>query len=87
MKTMKIPMRRCVVSRESVPKSELTRIVVNKEGEVAVDSSGKMNGRGAYILLNKKNVAAARKKNILEKVLKVNNLDEIYTTLEELCDE
>ncbi len=87
MKTMKIPMRRCVVSKESVPKSELTRIVVNKEGEVAVDSSGKMNGRGAYILLNKKNVAAARKKNILEKVLKVNNLDEIYTTLEELCDE
>ena len=45
----KIPMRMCVVTRERFPKQELIRVVVNKEGVVTVDETGKLNGKGAYI--------------------------------------
>ena len=45
----KIPMRTCAVSQEKCPKGELIRIVRNKDGEVFVDLSGKMNGRGVYL--------------------------------------
>ena len=49
MKQKKIPLRSCVVTRERLPKQELLRVVRTKEGEVKIDDSGKMNGRGAYI--------------------------------------
>ena len=45
----KIPLRKCVVTQERLPKKDLLRIVRNNEGEVMVDLSGKANGRGAYI--------------------------------------
>ncbi len=87
MKERKVPMRTCVVSRTSHPKNDLTRVVVNKEGEVFVDATGKMNGRGAYLLLSSENIANARKKKVLEKILKVNDLEQIYLQLERLLDE
>ena len=43
MKTKKIPMRMCVVTREKLPKQELIR-VVNFEGKTFVDVTGKHNG-------------------------------------------
>lgn len=49
MKQKKIPLRTCVVSGEQFPKRDLLRIVKTKEGEIKVDETGKMNGRGAYI--------------------------------------
>ena len=45
----KIPLRKCVVTQERLPKKDLLRIVKNNEGEVFVDLSSKANGRGAYI--------------------------------------
>ena len=45
----KIPLRKCVVTQERLPKKDLLRIVKNNEGEVFVDLSYKANGRGAYI--------------------------------------
>ena len=45
----KIPLRKCVVTQERLPKKDLLRVVKNNEGEVMVDLSGKANGRGAYI--------------------------------------
>ena len=49
MKTRKIPMRKCVVSNEMKRKKELVRIVKNQAGEIAIDPTGRMNGRGAYV--------------------------------------
>ena len=49
MKKRKIPLRSCVVTNEKLDKRQLLRVVKNKEGEVKVDLTGKMNGRGAYI--------------------------------------
>ena len=45
----KIPLRKCVVTQERLPKKDLLRIVKNSDNEVFVDLSSKANGRGAYI--------------------------------------
>lgn len=42
-------MRMCLGCREMKPKKELIRIVMNKEGEISLDFTGKSAGRGAYI--------------------------------------
>jgi uncharacterized protein len=44
-----VPVRTCVSCRESGSKRGLTRIVRTPEGEILIDPSGKMNGRGAYL--------------------------------------
>lgn len=45
----KVPMRMCVVCREMKPKKDLIRVVLNADGEIILDETGKMNGRGAYV--------------------------------------
>jgi len=47
-----IPQRTCVGCREVLSKKELIRIVRTSEG-ILVDPTGKLNGRGAYIHLQK----------------------------------
>ena len=44
----KTPLRRCVVTKEQLPKQELLRVVKNKENKIFVDETGKAGGRGAY---------------------------------------
>lgn len=50
MKKKKIPMRKCILSNEMHPKKDMIRVVVNKEGEIFADVTGKKQGRGAYVL-------------------------------------
>ena len=57
----KIPLRRCVVTKEQMPKSELLRIVRDKENNVFVDQTGKAGGRGAYIKKDLEILAKAKK--------------------------
>ena len=45
----KTPLRRCVVTNERLPKSDLLRIVKDKYGNISFDITGKSSGRGAYI--------------------------------------
>ena len=45
----KIPMRMCVSCRERFAKKDLIRIVATPDGEVKVDPTGRMPGRGAYV--------------------------------------
>lgn len=45
----KIPMRQCIGCGSMKEKRELIRVVRTPEGEIALDRSGRMNGRGAYI--------------------------------------
>jgi predicted RNA-binding protein YlxR (DUF448 family) len=44
-----VPQRMCISCRERSAKRTLIRIVRSPEGEVAVDLTGKKNGRGAYL--------------------------------------
>lgn len=78
----KIPMRRCVVTHEQLPKKELLRIVRTPEGLVEIDLSGKMNGRGAYIKKEISVVEMAKKNRALEKALEVTIPEEFWNQLE-----
>lgn len=44
-----VPIRTCVSCRETGAKRGLVRIVRSPEGAVAIDPTGKENGRGAYL--------------------------------------
>ncbi|AMB94724.1 RNase P modulator RnpM [Aerococcus sanguinicola] len=81
MKKKKIPMRKCVVSNEQVPKKDLVRVVRTPEKEVAIDPSGKMNGRGAYVSLDSDLVQKAWDKHLLDRHLNVDISDEFYEEL------
>ena len=81
MKTRKIPMRKCVVSNEMKPKKELVRIVKNQAGEIAIDPTGRMNGRGAYVSMEPALVQKAWKQHILEKHLEIAISDAFYQEL------
>ena len=78
MKTRKIPLRTCVVTKESLPKQELLRIVRTPEGDVKVDETGKLNGRGAYIKKDLQVLENAKKSNILEKRLECKIDENVY---------
>ncbi|MDU6180966.1 MAG: YlxR family protein, partial [Staphylococcus lugdunensis] len=49
MKKKKIPMRKCILTNEMQPKKDMIRVVINKEGEIFADATGKKPGRGAYV--------------------------------------
>lgn len=44
-----VPQRTCIACREKGDKRGLIRIVRSPEGPVAIDPTGKANGRGAYL--------------------------------------
>lgn len=81
MRTRKIPMRKCVVTNEMKPKKEMIRVVKNKEGEVAIDPSGKMNGRGAYVTMDPEVVKEGWEKRTLDRVLSIKLEDAFYEEL------
>ena len=86
MKTRKIPMRTCVVTREKLPKGELIRVVRTPEGEVIIDETGKANGRGAYLKKDKEVFLKAKKNKILNKQLEVEVPDKVFDELNDLLD-
>ena len=81
----KIPMRTCVVTREKLPKKELVRVVRTPEG-VIVDLTGKVNGRGAYLKLDKEVFLKAKNNKILDKHLEVPVPDSVFEELNKLLD-
>ena len=74
----KIPMRRCLATNESFPKKELLRIVRTPEGEVKVDLTGKLNGKGAYISKSAEALKLARQKKVLATALEIEIPEEVY---------
>ena len=81
----KIPMRTCVVTREKLPKKELVRVVRTADG-VIVDLTGKVNGRGAYLKLDKDVFLKAKNNKILDKHLEVPVPDSVFDELNKLLD-
>lgn len=82
----KIPLRKCLITGEKLPKKELIRVVRNKDGEISVDPVGKMNGRGAYLKKDLAIIEKAKTKKILDKALEVNIPDKIFEELKKYCD-
>lgn len=86
MKIKKIPLRTCVVTKESLPKKELLRIVRTPEGVVQVDETGKMNGRGAYIKKDINVLKKAMKTKVLEKKLECKIEDYVYEEIKSIIE-
>ena len=80
----KIPLRRCVVTKEQLPKKELLRIVRDKDGNVSIDLIGKANGRGAYIKKDLEVLKLAKDKKILDRALEVHIEDTLYDEIEKI---
>ena len=67
----KIVQRMCMGCNTKKDKRELIRIVMNKEGDISIDKTGKLSGRGAYICDNIE---------CLEKVIKSKRLERVFET-------
>ena len=87
MKTRKIPLRMCSVTRERFPKNELLRIVRTPDDDVKVDLTGKLNGHGAYIKKDISVLEKAKKSKVLDKMLEITVSEEVYLELEKIINE
>ena len=82
MSNKKIPLRQCVGCLKMKPKNELIRVIKTVEGNVELDSTGKKNGRGAYICPCMDCLKKARKSKGIERSLKIAIPDEVYENLD-----
>lgn len=86
MKTKKQVIRTCVVSHEACEKKDLIRVVRTPEGNVIVDTTGKANGRGAYLKKSRDVILMAKKNKALDKKLEATVGENIYEELLGLVD-
>ena len=75
-------MRKCVGCQEMKSKKEMIRVIRTSENEFLLDSTGKKNGRGAYICPNGDCLSKAIKSKGLERSFKQAIPKEVYETLE-----
>jgi uncharacterized protein len=61
------PLRRCVVTRESLPKPALVRLVVGPGGALLPDIEGRLPGRGLWITARRDIVERALSKRLLQR--------------------
>lgn len=77
----KIVQRTCMGCNSKKDKKDLIRIVINKEGNISIDRTGKLEGRGAYICDNIECLDKVIKTKRLERVLESKIDEEIYKNL------
>lgn len=75
--------RMCICCRQMKDKRELLRIVKNKDGEIFVDTTGKKNGRGAYICMDEQCLKKLKKNKVLNKTFKCMVDDKVYEAIME----
>lgn len=77
----KTPLRKCLGCQEMKNKKSLIRIVKNKEDQFFVDTTGKLNGRGAYICQTESCLEMAIKNKGLERSFQSKIPDDVYEQL------
>lgn len=87
MTAKKIPLRMCIGCREMKPKAELDRIVRKPDGEIVIDKTNKISGRGAYICKCGDCLKKAEKTNALSHTFSQSVDREIYSRLARERDE
>ena len=75
------PQRTCMGCNTKKNKNELIRIVKNKQDEINVDKTGKLEGRGAYLCDDITCLEKAKKTKRLERIFETKISDEIYEKL------
>lgn len=78
----KIPMRKCVGCGEMRSKKEMMRVLKTTENEIVLDTTGRKNGRGAYLCFQKSCLLQAIKNKGLERSLKMAIPKSVYENLE-----
>lgn len=71
----------CIVTRQMMPKRELLRIVKVSDTEFALDFSGKLNGRGAYVSATLEALQACKKTKALNRAFGQAVAPEVYDAL------
>lgn len=74
-------MRQCVGCGEMKNKKEMLRVIKTAEEEILLDTTGKKNGRGAYICPNGECLKKAIKSKGLERSLKTAIPQEVIENL------
>lgn len=77
----KKPQRKCTGCNNMIDKSELIRIVKDKDNKFFIDKTSKMQGRGAYICNNLECLEKSIKNKGLERSFKCRVEKEIYENL------
>ena len=78
----KVTMRKCVGCGEMKSKKEMMRVLKTAENEIVLDTTGRKNGRGAYLCFCKECLQNAAKNRGLERSLKMAIPKEVYESLE-----
>ena len=82
MRTLKkLPQRTCIGCNTQKLKKDLIRIVKDKDGNINIDRTGKMNGRGAYLCKNKECLEKAIKSKKIEKIFEMKIDEKVYEEL------
>ena len=79
-------MRKCVGCGEMKSKKEMLRVITTPEDLIELDTTGRKNGRGAYICLSKECLLKAVKNRGLERSLKISVPKEVMEKLSEEFD-
>ena len=82
----KIPMRRCLATNESFPKKELLRIVRTPEGEIKVDQTGKLYGKGAYLSKSNEALEIAKNRKVFDRALETEVPQEVYEEISRIIN-
>lgn len=79
----KIPQRMCVVCRQMKPKKDCLRVVRTTDDNYVFDTTGKLNGRGAYVCKEQSCLDKCVKTKALNKAFKHNVSDNVYSDIKE----
>ncbi|MDE5696112.1 MAG: YlxR family protein [Lachnospiraceae bacterium] len=77
----KIPLRQCIGCGEMKSKKEMLRVLRTEDQGIVLDTTGRKNGRGAYICPNPECMERARKSRGLDRAFRMPVPDEIYDSL------
>ena len=86
MSAKKIPMRMCTGCREMKQKNSLIRIVKTHEGEIKLDTTGRLNGRGAYLCKSPECLKKAQKSGALSRAFGCEVPDSVFSAIESELD-
>ena len=75
------PERTCIACHKKGDKRDFVRIVKTSEGQIVLDKTGKLNGRGAYVCASEECIRLCKKTHALNRAFKQDVSDEIYDRL------
>lgn len=83
----KVPLRQCVGCGEMKSKKEMMRVIKTAEGDISLDTTGRKNGRGAYLCKQKECLEKAIKSKGLDRSFKMSIDKAVYDSLKKEYDE